>query len=531
MVRRPRWDINRRVSTKDYAALVQGRLWSVPKDGPSLREDYDAGLVRDGSHVRFRPWPTEQIATPHGSIGRREYLYSHYQLLDLPLVERAVPLLRRPRAEWGRWQRLDFKHLQKAASRSRDLVPLLEALEPRYLPDIIAKYRLSRIGADDERAEYLRSFSAADLLGASGWGTKELYESAGRLIHTAESRDPLRGWLDLVRQVHPDMWPRLRGDALLAIELRAAAEMIYRLLERLQADGLADPFPAIPKRAPHELNMRIRRDRGALDDVLMSFGLSPHPAVVLALEGPTEMTVAPLAMEVLDIPHRASFIRLIDAGSETRDHGFMAQYVALPSLGPREGHLASFERPPTRYLIAVDGDRRFSDPTRREQKRQKWVGVLFESLPAGYQTPAARQELDSLVLLDVWADGVDFERAHFTDHELAEALMATGLQPANATVDSLRAELEKARAAQRPIDVVWAPWSNKPRKPELALLLWPALRMRLVDAGDDEARLSEIPIARVLLRAFDLAVRTPRRHVVFRLADEPRSPSAEAAEA
>jgi hypothetical protein len=106
--------------------------------------------------------------------------------------------------------------------------------------------------------------------------------------------------------------------------------------------------------------------------------------------------------------------------------------------------------------------------------------------------------------------------------------MATGLQPANATVDSLRAELEVARAAQKPIDVIWAVWPNKPRKPELALLLWPALRERLVDAGDDEARLSEIPIARVLLRAFDLAVRTPRRHVVFSLADEPSSPTVEA---
>jgi hypothetical protein len=77
----------------------------------------------------------------------------------------------------------------------------------------------------------------------------------------------------------------------------------------------------------------------------MSFGLSPHPAVVLALEGTTEMTIAPLAREVLDIPQRASFFRLVDAGSETRDHGFRAQYVALPSPGPRIGHPASHERP------------------------------------------------------------------------------------------------------------------------------------------------------------------------------------------
>jgi hypothetical protein len=82
-IRRPRWDINRRVAIEDYAELSGGRLWTVPKDGSSLLEDLDARLVTDGRSVRFRPWASELVGTPHGSIGRREYLYSHYQLLDL----------------------------------------------------------------------------------------------------------------------------------------------------------------------------------------------------------------------------------------------------------------------------------------------------------------------------------------------------------------------------------------------------------------------------------------------------------------
>ena len=55
----------------------------------------------------------------------------------------------------------------------------------------------------------------------------------------------------------------------------------------------------------------------------MDFDLSPYPAVVLALEGPTEMEIVPLVMEVMGIPLRQSFIRLVDSGSEDRDHGFL----------------------------------------------------------------------------------------------------------------------------------------------------------------------------------------------------------------
>jgi hypothetical protein len=321
-----------------------------------------------------------------------------------------------------------------------------------------------------------------------------------------------------VRQVHPDKWQRLRGDALRAVDLRIAAEMAFRLLEDLQRVAAAPAFPEVPKRVSHELNSRIRNDRSELDGVLMAFDLSPYPAVVLALEGPTEMAIAPLVMDLLGIPRRDSFIRLVDSGSADRDHGFLAQYVALPALGPREGQLAPFERPPTRYVIAVDGDRGFADPAARESERRKWAGVLFHSLPLEYQTDVAREEIDSMVVLEAWAGGLDFERAHFTDAELAAAMMATGLAPVRTTAAGLEAELAGARRGKKPIDSVWARWPERPVKPDLALLLWPVLKEKIEGALDDAERLPQIPIARVLLQAYELAIRTPRRHVVFRMA-------------
>jgi len=345
-IRRPRWDINRRVAIESYAELSGGRLWTVPKDGSSLVEDLDARLVKDGRSVRFRAWASELVGTPHGSIGRREYLYSHYQLLDLPVLNDATPLLRRTATKLTRWQRRQLRQLRERGARQAELVALLEALEPRYLPDIVRHYR-TRVGREGEWRAYLDRFDPVALLNQAGWGTDEIYEAAGRLIHLADSVDPLRNWLDLVRQVHPDKWQRLRGDDLLAIDLRIAAEMAYRFLEDLQRAAAAPAFPEVPKRVSHELNSRIRNDRSELDGVLMAFDLSPYPAVVLALEGPTEMAIAPLVMDLLGIPRRDSFIRLVDSGSEDRDHGFLAQYVrSRRSVLARATSPRSSGRPP-----------------------------------------------------------------------------------------------------------------------------------------------------------------------------------------
>jgi hypothetical protein len=515
-VRRPRWDIHRRLVIADYVNWTSGRTWNVPKDGHSLLEDLDAGLVRIGRSVRFRPWARERVGTPHGAIARREYLFSPYQLLGLPAIERAIPILRRQASEMTRWERRELRHLREHAVLTDELVALLDALEPRYLPDIARHYR-SRIGTDEERTKYEREFDPVAVLRQSGWSTDEVYEAAAGLMHGADKHDPLRHWLDLVKQVHPDKWQRLRGKALLAIGLRIAGEIAFRFLEDLQDAGVAPAFPVVPKLVAHELNSRLLRDRSELDPVLMDFDLSPYPAVVLALEGPTEMEIVPLVMEVIGIPQRQSFIRLVDSGSEARDHGFLAQYVALPALGPREGNIAPFERPPTHYLIAVDGDRRFRDLDARERERQKWVGVLYHSLPAEYQTAAARDEIESLVTLEVWADGLDFERAHFADAELAASLVATGLVPTSLTDAGLSARLGDARRMGTSLKTVWADWPDKPRKPDVARLAWPALHERIVGARSNDERLGQIPVARVLLKAFDMAVRTPRRHVVFRV--------------
>lgn len=377
IVRRPQWDINLRTSTGNRSELGE-RNWFVPKVGADLAADHALGLVRDGAVVRFRPYAVDRVHCHLGSVYRRERLYSYYQLLTLPVVARALPLLRLKPAGQSRWQQIELRHIRAAAARQRDLVALLSALEPRYLPGFLGHRRSALSEPEGEFERYLAGYDPIGALELLGWTPEDLYETATSLVYEGSARDPLDQWLDLVRLVHPDRWDRLKGDARLAVDFRVAAELIFRFLENLQRLTAAPPFPDVPKRAAHALNMRIRRDRTELDDVLMSFGLSPYPAVVLALEGATEMTVAPLVMGFLGIPQSETFIRLVDSGGERTEHGLLATYVALPKLGPREGDIASFERPPSRYFIAVDGDGKFKDPAELDRERHRWVGIALQ---------------------------------------------------------------------------------------------------------------------------------------------------------
>lgn len=228
------------------------------------------------------------------------------------------------------------------------------------------------------------------------------------------------------------------------------------------------------------------------------------------------MAIVPRVMEELGIPIRDSFIRLVRTGGEDRDHSLLAEYVALPKLASPEGAVAEFIRPPTRYYIAVDGDRRYRTSVAREAERAKWVNVLVAALDPGLRTTEALSEIDSLVVIDAWGDGVDFERAHFTDREIAAALEAGGRAPAGATRADLEGRLSSSRAKGTGLAKVWADWATKPSKLELAKALWPILRRHLRRKRSRQG-LESIPVARVLLRALDFAAQTPRRNVAFRV--------------
>jgi hypothetical protein len=169
-------------------------------------------------------------------------------------------------------------------------------------------------------------------------------------------------------------------------------------------------------------------------------------------------------------------------------------------------------KPPTHLLVVVDPDPPFETPGRVEMQRQRIVDEMVAVVRAQGVDPD-RAELESLVEVTTWSERC-FEFAHFTDSELAGAIVA--IHPDCNGLD--RGALEGALAMQRQhhneIKNVWSKWRRAPSKTALAEALWPVLRTKL-DAAAADSSIAPPPIALRLIDAFRKAVQRP--HGRFRL--------------
>jgi hypothetical protein len=109
--------------------------------------------------------------------------------------------------------------------------------------------------------------------------------------------DPLGSWWDLVRFGRRDRWDKLKGEAVLALDHRVAAEMLLRFHEDLAAAGAAPIIEPPDRRYADPRHRQIPRDDAGLEQAVTDFGLSPHPSLVLVLEGETEMVLVPRALD------------------------------------------------------------------------------------------------------------------------------------------------------------------------------------------------------------------------------------------
>ncbi len=516
--RRPLAGVRAAIRTSEPNTWPRFPGWIFAGDAAGLRGDRDSGFVRSGPDSPALSSRAFNREIEGVSVQVHEALYSPYQLLDLKDAADLLPTLRMRYRSAAARSRLEAA--QRAAARAVDRAVLLTALEPRYYPRVVRNLTMpAHIGFEAWDATD-RKFDAKATLKWSGWTPEEVMEEARRLLFRAWSIDPLRDWVDLVRFVGSSRWKKLRGDALLAIELRIAAEMLLRFHEALHRAKAAPPLRTRQSRVRDDLDDRLKFDPDELDSTLAAYGLSPHPAVLIIAEGQTEMAILPLVMAELGIKRTDSYIKLLNAHSENEKHSLLATYAALPKLGPIEQDTAEFLRPPTRYLIAVDGDHRYRTRQARDVERDRLVDRLAAELAPEYDTPVARDDLRSLILIEAWADGLDFERAHFTDRELADAILAVGIPPAGTSATDVEAELAAQRQSAlagraRGLQAVWRGWPREPSKVALALHLWPTLRAR-IRRKRSRAGADRIPVARVVLLARDLAER-PRGNLVMRI--------------
>jgi hypothetical protein len=447
--------------------------------------------LADPQGHRFRPWPGEERAV---------LLYSMYQVISLHRVMRFVELMTRKRLgeHSYRWALEPISiDAQLAAERGRRLAIGLEALDVRYRPDIVGQLTgdwkvWNRTHLEGDASEQLQFL---------GVEPDALIDQADNLLLTARHFDPLDGWIELVRNARYSAWKKLRGDARLALDYRIAAELLLRLHDELTGDGVVESPPLTNQKWWQPRDGRLRARPGELDATLLNLGLSPHPALVVGVEGPTESLLLPRVLELGGLDPRSHWIEIVDLQGGKTGVGALARHVVHPRLDEERADYITLRRPLSHLAIVVDPDSPYaSDDT----KRTAIVDHALLALPIERRTAATRELLDQLISVHTWPEQLGpFEYAHFSDAELTDAIAEAAPRGLRVSSEELGRRVAAQRASpNKNIEHAFVRAAPGLSKPGLAEALWPALRRHIEDA---ETEADEPPILRISIELRELA--------------------------
>jgi hypothetical protein len=203
------------------------------------------------------------------------------------------------------------------------------------------------------------------------------------------------------------------------MDYRVAAEILLRTLEDL---GLSD-LSARPSRKGRMyesvLDERLQPEPERLDEMLASRGLSPRPAVLLVLEGETEMLLMPRVLaEIYGNPVPPTLVELVDMKTIDRDLDLLVRHEARPQARRQPDQRCC---PPHEAAIAdpcsVDPEKKYADGASVQRQRDLLVRRLHEALPVGMRSAAAMRQLRHLVQVVTWVT-VPWEFANFSNTQL-----------------------------------------------------------------------------------------------------------------
>ena len=492
-----------------------------------LRRARDRGRLVDLAAGPFRP--RLNFTHPNGVSERGWWnglLYSQYQLLVLPTIEGWLAHGKRGVRNGRRTIRfpLPSEVLHVRAQRLRTIAVVLTALEARYLPKLDPEWiRLNNAEVTDWE-HYRDVFDPVAMSAQLGYSADQARKDAEELLLRAHSLDPVGDdWSRLMRRSPRKSWERLEDNALLAVDHRVAAEILMLFYEDMASRGKTEPLPDLPRRGGwHPLYERLSYRSGTLDENLMSLGISPHPRVVLAIEGETEQVHVPQVRRALGYSDAPELLRLLWLGGVDKDLQKVAALAAAPLVGERMPGTDAWSliKPPARLLIAVDPEGKYFAPGKVGRTRRAILNEIKAVLKAQGVTAANPAELEDLVAIRTWSASC-YEFAHFTDEELADGIRAVHHTSNGLTRDELVAAIKVTRDRGKDIKEVWNQWDHKPGKPELAEALWPALEVKIDRCrSDPEAPVPEI--VEVVQEAHLVAQRW--RYRSFVLSEEPATP-------
>ena len=467
------------------------------------------GRASDPRVTPFRAWPTRRMRAlwPQRTRG---YLYSWHQLLAARSLQPVLDAMRRDRA--SRTWSLPVAATPTAADIEvsdswRGLAVTLAAIDARYWPSITHTVHYNA----EAWREFNQSFDAAGTLQWTQLALSELTAAAEQLRHMAVGIDVLGAFFDLVRRADPQAWGTLRGDALIAMDYRVASEALDTFADDLgrppvdAAELDATPTPAL----------RLTTHRRTTDAVLTELGVSPHPSLVVAVEGDTEELLLPRVFRTLGIPLDPEWIRIAEFGGADKDLTNLAKFAAAPLLGADRGTFVEIDRPVTRFLVLVDAEKKYSDRAKRARQRLLLLAAIAATLP-----PDLRRDLYGkdahIVEIRTWGK-MPFEFAHFTDRQLAVTIEQAAKVPYPSGSATLVANIKAMRSRPRPnLEKLWdkGQWPDaRLSKPALANAYWPVLEAKIeraIASGNDGP-----PIMRAAIRAWELASMPSRNRMAL----------------
>ena len=462
-----------------------------------VRSALAEGRLSDPANRRFATWPRV--------LNRPSLWYSYNQLLALRSIRYLQPEIRTTRTvddlvfQMGP---LDTRTKEVFASE-RSLAFLVEALTTKYRPQIVGSVRM---GLGDEQAlfHFLDSDDDPPALRGIDLPSEMLERQADGLLFDAHSFDPLGDWSQVVRIAFPERWADLRYDALIAHDYRTAAELLLRYVEERARKGGQDSVEELPTVAFHPHQERLRVDDRERATTVMRFGVSDRPGVVLAVEGSSEYAIAPRVLAMFGYDPSASRIGFVNLEGIHGDLKLLARAVAVPRLDIEGGRYINLFSPLTTLMVVVDPEVPFESPNSAEVKKNEMIESVLNSLLPSLRSDAMRNDLAEILHVHRWP--AEFEFAHWTNSELAEALQEISQHASEIPRDELVNRIGKHRDAVDTLKSVWKNWPRKPSKLKLANALWPTLESRIRTTSEP----AEIPIVRVIQEAISIVHQTQR---------------------
>lgn len=507
----------RRVTQRTQIADVPGPRGTYQGE---LRRALNEGRVRDPGSEPFRPrlrFDERRISDSPGWWNG--LLYSRWQLISVPHLRKRLTFARYvgPREH----RRLVLPELDEWSGpyveQERRWALVLTALEARYFPTIDSEWlQLTNVEAEQWQ-EYRLRFDAGAIAQAVAVSIDDVCRRAEQLLSRAKDIDPTGDWGDLIRRAPRRAWKTLKGDALVALDYRMAAEMLLQFRDDLDPNA-EKPGSAASRTCWHPEDERLSAmRREPIDVTLAHLGVSPHPGVVLAVEGETEELLVPRVFDHLGLRRTPDLVRILCMRGGDRDLTLVAAATVAPILGERRSDGYDMIRPPTRLVIAVDRDAGWDTDAKVASRRNLILREVQKVVEAQGAEPSP-EDLASLVEIERWPARC-FEFAHFSPAELAAAMAAIHPTCGGLSTTELIARIVAVRDANKDIKAVWdADWIPKPTKPALAEALWPVLKEK-IDAAIRDAAVEVPPVADIVQHAYNLAQQSTYGTYVMSAAD------------